>query len=151
VSELYSLLYSTGSFGGLKLDDYCARIVSPLVALAGNISLRTELESVHLQVKNAASIGLILTELTTNAVKYAFPAGRKGTVTVGLKKTGDGKAMLEVVDDGVGFPIGFDLASQAGLGLNLVQGLAEQIGGIFTIGKGVTGTRCTLEFGIGPK
>ena len=151
VSELYSLLYSAGSFDNLKLDDYCACIASPLIALAGNISLKTELESVHVPVRSAAPIGLILTELVTNTVKYAFPAGRKGTVTVRLKKIANSKAILEVVDDGVGVPGGFDIANHAGIGLNLVQGLAAQIGGIFRMETDAVGTRCTLEFDTDPK
>ena len=45
-------------------------------------------------------------------------------------------------------PVGFDLSRDAGMGLTLIQGLAEQIGGTFRIGKGVAGTRCFLEFSL---
>ena len=147
VSELYSLLYASGSFSELRLDQYCARIAAPLVSLAGSIELETELDSLFLPAKMAAPIGLILTELITNAIKYAFPEGGPGTITVALKRTGTG-ARLEVGDDGVGLPEGFELFKNAGMGFNLVQGLTAQIEGKFKIERGTSGTRCTVDFSL---
>ena len=147
VSELYALLYSSGSFTELRLDDYCARIAGPLVDLYSGVRLATEMDGFTVSAKKAAPIGLILTELVTNAVKYAFP-GKKGTVTVLLKKLGPG-ATLEVRDNGVGLPAGFDIASNAGMGLNLVQGLTGQIKGVFSIEGGSTGTGCRVSFPLG--
>ena len=145
VSELYSLLYSAGSFTEVRLDEYCARIAAPLVGLLGNITLNTEMESITVPVKEAAPLGLILTELMTNAGKYAFPGGRQGTITVALKKTVAG-ARLEVSDDGIGLPAGFDFSGSAGMGLNLVRALSGQINGSFRMEGGATGTRCIVEF-----
>ena len=146
VSELYSLLYSSGSFTELRLDDYCARIASPLANLNCGVELATEMEGFTVSAKKAAPIGLILTELITNAVKYAFP-GKKGTVTVQLTRTGTG-ATLEVRDDGVGLPAGFDIASSAGMGLNLVLGLTGQIKGVFSIDGSSAGTCCRVSFPV---
>jgi PAS domain S-box-containing protein len=145
VSELYSLLNSTKSFNEVRLDDYCARVAAPLVSLAGNVALETRMESVTVPVGNAAPIGLILTELVTNAAKYAFPGGRRGTIAVSLGKTGSG-LILEVRDDGAGLPAGFDLAADAGMGLSLVQALASQIDGAFRMEGSAAGTICVLEF-----
>jgi two-component sensor histidine kinase len=147
VSELYNLLYSSGSFTELRLDDYFARIVGPLVDLSGGVKLETEMEGFMVSAKKAAPIGLILTELVTNAVKYAFPQ-TKGTVTVLLTRIGT-SATLEVRDDGVGLPAGFDIAANAGLGLNLVQGLTGQLKGVFSILGGSTGTCCRVSFPLG--
>jgi two-component sensor histidine kinase/ABC-type nitrate/sulfonate/bicarbonate transport system substrate-binding protein len=145
VSELYSLLYSAGSFTEVRLDEYCVRIAAPLVGLSGNITLNTEMESIIVPVKEAAPLGLILTELLTNAGKYAFPGGRSGTITLALKKSAAG-AILEVKDDGAGLPAGFNLARNAGMGINLVQALAGQINGSFRMESGAAGTRCIVEF-----
>ena len=141
VSELYTLLYSDGSFTEVRLDEYCRRVASPIVGLAENIVLAEDLESITVPVKKAAPVGLIVTELITNAVKHAFPGGRRGTVTVGLKRSGAG-IILEVRDDGAGLPPGFDLAATPGMGFNLVRALSDQIGG----GEG---TRCLVEFSPG--
>jgi len=145
ISELYSLLYSAGSFNLVRLDEYCALIAAPLIGLSGNITLKTEMESITVPVKEAAPLGLILTELMTNAGKYAFPGGRRGTITIALKKTAAG-ALLEVRDDGIGLPALFDFSGSAGMGLNLVRTLSGQINGSFRMEGGAAGTRCIVEF-----
>jgi len=145
ISELYSLLYSAGSFSEIRLDEYCARIAAPLVALTDSITLAMHLENIIVPVKDAAPLGLILTELITNAGKYAFSDGRRGTITVALKKEA-AAARLEVGDDGVGLPAGFDLSRSEGMGLNLVRSLAAQINGCFTMESSPAGTRCIVEF-----
>ncbi|HCM26903.1 MAG: hypothetical protein A2Z99_16295 [Treponema sp. GWB1_62_6] len=145
ISELYSLLYSSGTFTEVRLDEYCLRIAPPLAGLAGNISIVTDMDAMVIPAKMAAPIGLIVTELITNAVKYAYQDNRKGTITVALKKRGGG-AVLRVHDDGIGLPDGFDLSSDVGVGLTLVQGLAEQIGAAFRMESDEKGTSCILEF-----
>jgi two-component system CheB/CheR fusion protein len=146
VSELYSLLYSSGSSLEVRLDDYCNRVAAPLVELSGAITLNTDMESMTVSAKEAAPLGLILTELMTNAIKYAFPGGRRGTIMVSLKRTAAG-ALLEVADDGVGLPPGLDPAGGGGMGLTLVRVLSEQIDGRFRMEGGV-GTRCIVEFAL---
>ena len=89
---------------------------------------------------------MILTELITNAVKHAFPGGRSGTIAVSLNKT-DGGAVIEVADNGIGFPAGFDMAASVSLGLTLVRSLAGQIQGDFRIER-ADRTRCMVAFPI---
>ncbi len=136
ISELYDLLYASGSLIEVPLDQYCARIAAPLIGLS-NIALNHELDSITIPAKLAAPIGLIVVELITNATKYA--------VSLKLKRTPAG-GRLEVRDDGIGLSAGFSLAAQAGKGLSLVQGLTGQIGGNFLIEGSHDGTRCVLEF-----
>ena len=84
-----------------------------------------------------------MSELVTNAVKYAFPAGRPGKVVVRLDVDGD-HTTLSVADDGTGLPA---LIGKAGnsVGIDMVKGLADQIGGkLDVISAG--GTRYTLRF-----
>ena len=73
ISELYSLLYSTGSFTEVRLDQYCARIAASLVELMENIVLTTELENLTVPVKEAAPLGLILTNSLPDAGKICLP------------------------------------------------------------------------------
>jgi two-component sensor histidine kinase len=87
ISELYSLLYVSGSFSEVLLDEYCASIVNGIASLSKDISLVTEMEAVTISVNDVIPIGIILTEITTNAIKHAFPNRMKGTVTVSLQKT----------------------------------------------------------------
>ena len=145
VAELYSLLYSTGSFTEVRLDEYCGKLASALIGLRPDISLVTDMEAVVVTANRAAPIGLIATELITNSLKYAFPGGRRGRVTVSLRN-GPDRAVLAVRDDGVGLPAGFDHSGSAGMGIKLVRGLANQVGGSFAIAGGEGGTSCSLEF-----
>jgi len=149
VSELYSLLYEAGSFDEVRLDSYCERVSTAMDGLmTQGVSFEKELENVTLPAKSAAPIGLIVTELVTNSLKYAFPAGMGGKISLSLKKTGAG-ALLEVRDNGRGLPAGFDRAASSGMGLKLVQGLADQIAARFTMEGGPGGTRCVLELDLG--
>jgi two-component sensor histidine kinase len=145
VAELYTLLYSSGSFNETRLDEYCAKVASVLVSLRAGISLVTEMEPVVVSAHRAAPIGLILTELITNSLKYAFPDGRKGRVALSLCKGRD-SATLEIRDDGVGMPSDFDLSGTGGTGIMLVEGLSKQVGGTLTMVGSEAGTTCTLEF-----
>jgi PAS domain S-box-containing protein len=145
IAELYSLLYESGSFNEIRLDEYCASVAKGIIGLSSDTSLVTEMEAVTIPSKAALSIGLILTELITNAMKHAFPDGRKGSVSLSLRAR-DGRVSLEVTDDGCGLSEGFALASSAGIGLNLILGLAKQLNGDFQMDGGRTGTRCRLAF-----
>ena len=88
-----------------------------------------------------------MTELVTNAVKYAFPGGRSGTISVSLKKNSGG-ATLAVRDDGIGLPPGFNLNTSRGMGLNLVRSLLSQIDGKFRLEAEAQGTSCSVEFAL---
>lgn len=144
ISSLYDLLSVSDDVTMVRLDEYLGRIASSLPGISDNITLQQTCDAITLPIKTAIPLGIIITELITNSIKYAFPAGRCGTVTLSLKKTDAGTA-IEVGDDGIGLPEGFDLSSGNTLGLNLVTILAKQINGNFTI-EGRNGTRCVLEF-----
>ena len=78
--------------------------------------------------RDATTLGILVAELVTNAVKHAFPAGRGGTITVTLKRDEAGVPTLKVLDDGVGLP-GEQLPGDGGLGSVIVRQLATQFGG----------------------
>ena len=71
--------------------------------------------------------GQLVNELVTNALKHAFPDGRKGTLRVSLHETPDGMLDLTIQDDGVGMPPGIDPRNTLSLGLDLVVTFAEQL------------------------
>jgi|SRR5665213_1959 len=76
--------------------------------------------------ERALTIGLIIGELVTNAVKYSHPTGVTGKIAVGCRVAG-GDIIVEVVDDGVGLPEGFEPEQDGGLGMRLVRSLADQM------------------------
>jgi len=144
VAELYTLLNSSGSISEIRLDDYCARVITPLVELRGSIRLESDLDEIILPVKMATPIGLILTELITNAIKHAFPDGKSGSIKVALRRK-EGGASLTVADDGVGLASDHDSRVRPGMGLSLIRSLSQQIDGSFTMQSG-NGTVCSVDF-----
>jgi two-component sensor histidine kinase len=92
----------------------------------GKISLHPDLQSVIVNIDTAMSCGLIINELVSNAIKYAFPGGRKGTISIFLGTTQDGDIELRVADDGVGLPPALDLKNIDSLGLTLAIDLAKR-------------------------
>jgi two-component sensor histidine kinase len=108
------------------------------------IGLRTYLTPVIVDARRAASVGLILNELVTNALKYAFPDDRAGTITVRL---GCNESMIElsVSDNGVG--IDSSAPRGTGVGQRLVRALTQQLDGVFSTDS-APGTGTTCRFAI---
>src|SRR5437667_81123 len=111
------------------------------------IQVFTEAESVSLRLETAIPAGLIVNELVSNALKHAFPEGRRGTLKVSLHSPTPGQLLLSVQDDGVGFPPGFDWDQARSLGLRMVHDLARQIRGTLEICQN-GGTTFALSFPV---
>jgi two-component sensor histidine kinase len=108
------------------LEELCRDLIQSIHQESDtSIVLKTDIAKERLPTDRAIPIGLIVNELLTNAVKYAFPGGRKGTVTVSLKR-GPGELRLTVADDGQGLD---PRRADSGLGGRLVDGFARQLGG----------------------
>jgi two-component sensor histidine kinase len=114
-------------------------------SFAPQITFSGLMEEVTVEPEIAAPIGLILTELLTNVFKYAIPIAKAGRVEVSLDSM-DGMATLEVRDEGAGIPEGFDSTHQSGMGLKLIQGLASQIGGSWSMTRLDHGTSSKIAF-----
>ncbi|MDM8001144.1 MAG: histidine kinase dimerization/phosphoacceptor domain -containing protein [Dehalococcoidia bacterium] len=93
-------------------------------------AIRLVLDTSHtfLSLDAAVPCGLIVNELVSNALKYAFPGGRTGEIRIGLYGDPDGRVALVVRDNGVGLPPDTDLEHSSSLGLRLVKMLAQQLG-----------------------
>jgi PAS domain S-box-containing protein len=117
------------------LDDLCRELVASVQG-ATAIALKTDIDNELLPTDKAIPMGLVVNELVTNALKYAFPNETKGTVTVTLKRV-PGELRLTVADDGKGIDI---RRADSGLGGRLVEGFAQQLGGQVERESGSQGT-----------
>ena len=107
------------------------------------IDLSVDTDELALDTSRAINLALIASEALTNAMKYAFPGGRQGSIRVSCH--GDGEtAKLTIADDGVGFA---PSAREGALGLRLVRTLARAIGGEARI-DGTSGTRIEVRFSL---
>jgi|GEM_PF-3528930 len=113
------------------------------------IQLNTDIEDVTLSIDQAIPCGLIVNELVSNALKYAFRSHRKqtsGNIHVGLYRNDDGVMDLTVSDSGTGIPEEIDFNETTSLGLHLVKILAEdQLKGTVTLNRG-GGTAFRIQF-----
>jgi two-component sensor histidine kinase len=91
-------------------------------------------------------LGIIVNELLTNAMKYAFPGRDTGIIRVSCEKR-ENKVFLVVHDDGIGLPEGFDIEQSTGLGMNLVRMLCRQLDGTVRI-ENDNGAKVTLEITV---
>ena len=130
LGQLYSKLSKSDAVetvdAATYLDDLCRDLLASVNKEGGtSIVLKTDIESELLPTDEAIPIGLIVNELVTNALKYAFPSETRGTVMVTLKRV-PGALRLTVADDGKGVDI---RRANSGLGGRLVEGFAQQLGG----------------------
>ena len=98
-------------------------------------------EGVLLHADTAVPLGMVLTELITNAVKYAFPTPRTGTILAEARRARPGWVELVIRDDG----IGMSNFREGSLGFGLVRSLVQQIRGEIDIQSG-TGVTVTISF-----
>jgi two-component sensor histidine kinase len=131
VGRLHRLLSENGGSERVEVGDYVREVtlsVGRSLARPGAIRIGHEFGSPHVtSAKRALPIGLIVGEITTNAIKYAHPAGIPTLLTVRCAGYGN-SVHIEVEDDGVGLPEDFDTGRDGGLGLRLVRLLAKQLG-----------------------
>ena len=106
------------------------------------IKINLLVDDISLSVEHAIPCGLIINELLTNALKYAFPESFQGMgeITISMQKTEDGEIELFVQDNGVGFPEDFDLESAETCGMEIVKVLAaDQLEGRYELQRnGIT-------------
>jgi two-component sensor histidine kinase/CheY-like chemotaxis protein len=109
-------------------------VLRSYIAVSAQVGLAFDADTVALDIDTAIPLGLILTELVSNSVKYAFRDDQPGTITIGLSADA-ATLVLTVRDDGVGLPESFDLQTVGSLGLQLVGDLTQQLGGTATIDR----------------
>ena len=121
---IHEKLYQSQSLANIDFSDYVKSLADDLFRSyrhnTTGIQLNFQMDDISLDLDHAVPCGLILNELMTNALKYAFPNGRNGTIYVELRVNPGQVLSLRVADDGVGFPADFDIHKTKSLGLQLV-------------------------------
>jgi two-component sensor histidine kinase len=145
---IHQKLYQAEGVARIPMKAYVEEVVAYLhdaYGPAGNVQLHLSVEPTELDVIRAVPLGLIINEAVSNAFKYAFPGGRPGTVRLSLRESG-GVHRLVIADDGVGLPPHFDFHRSHSLGMTLLHGFGQQLGGKVSI-TSPPGTTLCLVFG----
>ena len=146
---LHESLYQSDNLSQIDFPEYIRQLAAHLFRSYGvgdnRIQLRTELDRLYLTLDAAVPCGLIINELVSNCLKYAFPDGRQGAIRIELREDSEGVAQLVVADDGVGLRSDVDWENTRSLGLRLVRTLAQQLGAKIEVSS-QNGTAVQLTF-----
>ena len=147
---IHERLYQASDLARIDFAEYIQDLANNLFySYAGNsesIELRIQVESIYLDVDTGIPCGLIINELVSNCLKYAFPEGSSGTIDIALRHEGD-DMILSVCDDGVGLPPGMDYRKTSSLGLKLVSTLTRQLKGKIEVSS-QNGSQFIIQFPV---
>ena len=146
---IHEELYRSKQLSNVNFTEYIRNLAATLFRSYGvdpnTVALKIEADDVLLGVDAAIPCGLIVNELVSNALKHAFPEGRKGEIRIGFRRQNDNGFALTVCDNGIGFPKDVDFRNTGSLGLQIVCTLTDQMHGIIEL-RGVGGTEFRIMF-----
>jgi two-component sensor histidine kinase len=145
IAQTHDQLWRGEQVGIVALDDLVCGIATGLAEQAPLHRIDCDIDAIRISADTAIPLGLLVTELVTNAIKYAYGEGG-GVIAVTIRNA-DGRILLTVSDDGVGLPADFDLkaASRKSLGMRMIGSLARQLRGTIAIENAERGTCAVLD------
>ncbi|MBR1154024.1 sensor histidine kinase [Bradyrhizobium sp. JYMT SZCCT0428] len=147
IAEVHDHLWRSSHIGYVELADFMTELCKKLRGSTGKHTLHCHADPMLLGADHAVPLGLLINELVTNAVKYAYPEGC-GDIEVSAREM-NGHLHVEVSDHGTGLPEGFDIDQpRASLGFKVVTGMVRQLQGHLTLSNNQTGTRFLLDLPI---
>ena len=147
IAQVHRRLYTTDDVESVDMQEYLGAMVDELAEAwtkGGRRTLTLAIEPMRLATDRAVSLGVIVNELVSNALKYAYPAGSVGEVRVALRREGATGFTLVVEDDGIGLAPVPEVRG-TGLGGRLVRAMAQSLGGAVEYDPTHRGVRATLR------
>ena len=133
MAMIHEKIYKSERLGQINFHQYVKDLTTEIFhtysTSSGGVRLNLEVAPVSLEINRAVPFALILNELTSNALKYAFTAKEKGNLSISLKLEKDKLLLLTVCDDGVGIPKKIQFSKTKTLGLRLARVLTHQLNG----------------------
>ena len=149
ISLIHQKLYQSENVAFIEMSSYLPELVSYLRDIYGignQISFHLDIAHVEISISQAVSIGLILNEALTNAIKHAFPEKNKSNTVVIEMVVGDRSIVhMKIADNGIGLPPDWNRERLNSLGIKLMKGLTDDLGGMFSI-ESQNGTMVYIRF-----
>jgi PAS domain S-box-containing protein len=150
MAMIHEVLYDSGDLSAIDLAAYVKKLARSLIRFYGaggdRVHIEVKAEKVFLGIDDTVPCGLVINELLSNSLKYAFPNGRPGAIEISAHSTGGGEIAVAVRDDGIGLPPGLDIRQTETMGMSIVVGLVEnQLGGRIELDRS-EGTCFTIIF-----
>ncbi len=147
MSVLYDKLYRSEHTASVSLKEYFPDLIYEIVGifpLKKSVKIKTGIDDIVLEAKILSILGILVNEIITNAMKYAFTGRSDGVISVTASKAGN-IILITIADNGAGIPEGITFENSTGFGMQLVGMLTEQLNGSIKIERG-EGTKFLLEF-----
>lgn len=148
ISLIHQKLYGFETIAAIPLEEYISSLFADLKTVyAADVELvcATRPRELYLDIESAVPVGLILNEVITNALKYAFANGQPGILSIRVSDDTEKGYTIIVHDNGVGLPAGFDTVQSGSLGFRIIKELTRQLRGQYQYTSG-PGTTFTLQF-----
>lgn len=124
---VHEQIYKRDQFSRVSARDLIPAVVDTLLVACGDrVTVRYDIEDMSISADHATPLALLANEVVTNALKYAFPDGRIGVITISLRSLSETRACLVIADEGVGFD---REAAVTGMGTRLIRGAVGQLRG----------------------
>ncbi len=150
IALIHEKLYQSKSLAEISFGDYLRKmgdyLLSSYSITPEKARIEVHAENILLPIHRAIPVSLIINELISNSLKYAFPGKRSGIISVRLRREDDHYSLV-IGDNGIGLPGGFDLNRTETLGIQLVVSLVDQIQGTLAV-NGTDGTEFRIEFPV---
>ncbi|MBN1499875.1 MAG: PocR ligand-binding domain-containing protein [Spirochaetes bacterium] len=144
---VYEKLLMTSEYRFINAGNYIEDLVKAIVNTyddSSKYSIQFKIDNFEINIKTLFPLGLIINELITNSMKYAFMEMDRKSIKIRLKKKSD-KVSLTVSDNGKGLPADFNMEKSDGFGIRLIKMLTQQLKGRFTLTTG-NGTTVRIDF-----
>jgi len=149
IALVHEKLYQAKNFTAIDFNSYLEsltdHILRSYVVDPERTTLEIDAEDVELGIDDAIPCGLIVNELVSNSLKYAFPHSQCGKITVRFENGDNESIVLTVADSGIGLPADLDISATETLGLQLVTILTKQLRGTIELDR-ERGTKFTIKF-----
>lgn len=152
MSIIHQKLYQSDTLSTIHMPEYIYELVEYLresYAIREKVGFSLQIENIELNHASAITLGLILNEAITNSIKYAFATTKDGKISISLSHISDSQLLLSIVDNGRGLPTDFESKIGASMGMELLQGLTDDLGGSLSIETN-GGTRIKVIFNYKP-
>jgi PAS domain S-box-containing protein len=149
---IHEKLYQSGNFASINFPAYILSLSTELRRIyhdpGREVEFKMEADDIDISLDQAIPCSLIMNEILSNALKYAFPPTfeNNARITVTIRRAGEGEVELSVSDNGVGIPGHIEPRNTATLGISLIDVLSSQINGNVHIDSSTEGTRFTIRF-----
>ncbi len=148
MSLIHQRLYNSENVSYIDMTVYIRELVSYLSDSFNTfrrIRFELTITPLEMNVNQAVPFGLILNEAVTNSIKYAFPEGRNGIISISLSSTAPNLCLLSISDNGIGIPVQSGAKKPGSLGMTLMEGLSGSLDGHFSI-ENKNGTTIKIAF-----